>query len=131
MKRTFIAPAIVLLFITGPLGIGLASAIAPTDTAGALSNDPAVVEKTIARLRDAGPAGLDALLDQYDKTNDARLIPIIDTVAAQRDAAVSRLYWYTDVEKAQVAASAAHKPILYLRMLGKLTDEYSCANSRF
>jgi hypothetical protein len=97
----------------------------------ALSRDPAAVQQSIATLRDAGPAGLAALLDQYDKSGDARLIPIIDAVAAQHDALSSRLYWYTDIAKATEAASAAHKPILYLRLLGKLTDEYSCANSRF
>ena len=62
---------------------------------------------------------LAALLDQYDKSPDPRLIPVIDAVAGQRDALSSRLFWYTDVAKATEAASAAHKPILYLRLLGK------------
>ena len=101
------------------------------DIGGALSADPAVVQQTVASLREAGPAGLGALLDQYDKSHDPRLLPAIDAVAGQHDAVFSRLYWYTDTAKASGAASAAHKPILYLRMLGKLTDEYSCANSRF
>src|SRR5690606_2917456 len=35
------------------------------------------------------------------------------------------------LEAAKAAASATGKPILSLRLLGKLTDEYSCANSRF
>jgi hypothetical protein len=56
---------------------------------------------------------------------------LIDQVAAQRDAAVSRLYWYTDLDEAKSAAEESGKPILSLRMLGKLTDQYSCANSRF
>jgi hypothetical protein len=44
---------------------------------------------------------------------------------------VSRLYWYTDLEQAKAASAKSGRPILSLRMLGKLTDEYSCANSRF
>src|SRR5262249_24156644 len=43
----------------------------------------------------------------------------------------SRLYWYTDLEKAKAEAERTGRLILSLRMLGKLTDEYSCANSRF
>ena len=44
---------------------------------------------------------------------------------------MSRLYWYTDMAAAQAAAERTGRPILSLRMLGKLTDEFSCANSRF
>ena len=56
---------------------------------------------------------------------------IVDRSAAQRHAHISRLFWYTDLAEAKTAATEAEKPILSLRMLGKLTDEYSCANSRF
>jgi hypothetical protein len=89
----------------------------------------------IASLRAAGPAGLDAVLAAYDAEPDparkARLRAAIDQVARQRDAHVSRLYWYTDLEEAKRAAQAAARPILSLRMLGDLGDELSCANSRF
>jgi hypothetical protein len=44
---------------------------------------------------------------------------------------VSRLFWYTDLDQALAASRQANKPVLSLRMLGKLTDEYSCANSRY
>src|SRR5207302_894835 len=43
----------------------------------------------------------------------------------------SRLYWYTDLDQAQAAAKASGKPILTLRLLGRLNEEFSCANSRF
>ena len=56
---------------------------------------------------------------------------IVDRSAAQRHAHISRLFWYTDLAEAKTAATEAGKPILSLRMLGKLTDEFSCANSRF
>ena len=55
----------------------------------------------------------------------------VDQIGGQRGCTVSRLYWYTDLDKAQAAARQTGRPILSLRMLGKLTDEYSCANSRF
>jgi hypothetical protein len=54
----------------------------------------------------------------------------IDKVAGQRYATVARLYWYTDLDAAKAEARAVHKPILSLRMLGKLDEDLSCANSR-
>lgn len=43
----------------------------------------------------------------------------------------ARLFWFTDLEAAKKQAALEGKPILSLRLLGKLSDEYSCANSRF
>ncbi len=86
-------------------------------------------------LREAGPPGLAALTKELDATTDAarvaRLRVAIDQVAKQKDAHVSRLYWYTDLDEAQTAARASGKPILSLRLLGNLDEELSCANSRF
>jgi hypothetical protein len=75
------------------------------------------------------------LLVQYDamqpgQVRDA-LALTIDAVAAQRYATRSRLYWYTDLEAAKAAATSAGKPILSLRMLGRLDEDMSCANSRY
>jgi hypothetical protein len=55
----------------------------------------------------------------------------LEKVAAQRDAHAAHLYWYTDFAAARAAAEAQGKPILSLRLLGKLDEEFSCANSRF
>ena len=60
-----------------------------------------------------------------------RIRHALDSVGGQRDCHSSRLFWYTDFKEAQAAARQSQKPILSLRLLGKLTDEYSCANSRF
>jgi hypothetical protein len=60
-----------------------------------------------------------------------RLDALIDQVGMQRYCSRSGLYWYTDLEKAKAAARASGKPILSLRMLGNLNEDYSCANSRF
>jgi hypothetical protein len=77
-----------------------------------------------AALRAQGPPALARLLQRYDDlaAGPAReaLERTIDAVAAQRYATVSRLYWYTDLDSARAAAHATGKPILSLRMLGRL-----------
>ena len=109
-------------------------------TARATSADPAVAAAAVAELRAKGPEGLAQLLAarEYELTGleisgDAgrRLIAAIDATAAQRDARFSRLYWHTDLESAVARARAEKKPILSLRLLGRLDQERSCANSRF
>lgn len=57
--------------------------------------------------------------------------PMVDKVAQQKDADLCGLYWYTDFRQAQLAAKRQNKPLLSLRLLGQLDEEYSCANSRF
>ena len=88
-----------------------------------------------AALRAEGPAALTRLLVEYDATREpqarALLAAKIDKVAGQRYATHSRLYWYDDLAAAQAAARASGKPILSLRMLGRLDEDLSCANSRF
>ncbi len=105
-------------------------------------------EEAIAELRAHGPAGLDALFAAHaaaiQQASDRVYLPskekdpawqrirhALDSVGGQRDCHSSRLFWYTDFKEAQAAARQSQKPILSLRLLGKLTDEYSCANSRF
>lgn len=76
-------------------------------------------------LRQAGPAGLEAML-ALGRSGEA-----LDRVCGVKDCAEIRLFWYTDLEAAQAAARAAGKPILSLRLMGRLDEELSCANSRF
>jgi hypothetical protein len=91
-------------------------------------------EDDIATLRAQGPAGLATILARYDAAPAGaardQLALAVDAVAAQRYATVSRLYWYTDLAAAQLAAHAQRRPILALRMLGRLDEDLSCANSR-
>jgi len=110
--------------------------------------EPQGADAAIAKLRAQGPAGLNALLAAHrgaieEATRSTttlegerlehwqRLRHAIDAVGGQRDCYASGLYWYTDFDQALTAAKLAGKPILSLRLLGRLTDEYSCANSRF
>lgn len=86
---------------------------------------PAQLEALLAERRALlarGPAEAAALAD---------LEAEIDLVAGQKDAAFSGLYWHRDRESARRAALAARKPIVTLRLLGDLSCDRSCANSRF
>ncbi len=56
---------------------------------------------------------------------------VFDAICQQKDCYASKLFWHTDLERAKEIAKKKKKPILSLHLLGKLTDEYSCANSRF
>lgn len=114
----------------------------------AVSADPDATQRAITRLREAGPTGLDALLQEHATVIDAhprvaatggnadsqawgRLRHALDAVAGEYDAHATRLYWYTSLDEAQAAAAARGLPILSLRLLGRLDEECSCANSRF
>jgi hypothetical protein len=55
----------------------------------------------------------------------------LDRVCGVRDCADIRLFWHTDLEAAKKQALAEGKPILSLRLLGRLDEEFSCANSRY
>jgi hypothetical protein len=109
-------------------------ALASCTSAQATPVEPELSVAAIANLRAMGPAMLAPLLERYDRTppGPARdeLALAIDHVAGQRYATVSRLYWYTDLDAAEIAARAEGKPILSLRMLGRLDEDLSCANSR-
>ena len=111
----------------------------------AVSADKAAAAKAISELRSLGPTGLEAILQTHaeeitrqasnpllDATPELqRLSAAIDAVSQQKDSYLSGLYWYTDFAQAKAAARASGKPILSLRLLGKLSEEFSCANSRF
>jgi hypothetical protein len=92
-------------------------------------------EAPAAKARAAGPEKLSSMLARYDAmppgaARDAFALDI-DKLAGQRYATVSRLYWYTNLDDAKAAAAAQQQPILHLRMLGRLDEDLSCANSRF
>lgn len=133
-----IAPIVLAgLFIPQPT----AGAKVPADLRPALSEDAAVSEPAIQRLRKEGREAFDRLLAyreriERDSSNQAaidleKLDRVIDRVGVARYSSVSGLYWHTDFQKALSQAQEENKPILSLRMMGQLTDEYSCANSRF
>lgn len=126
---------------------GFANANPKTLALQAASENPKEALAAITELRGMGQAGLDTLFEVYAVEIKAhasgpvaayaengawqRISAALDAVSQQRNSYASRLYWYTDFEKAQAAARASGKPLLSLRLLGNLSEEYSCANSRF
>jgi len=102
-----------------------------------------VAQKAQDRLRGTGRQGLEVLEQRFAKEISAhrngaplddrwkRIGAALDRVGAQYDNHASGLYWYTDFEKAKAAARASKRPIFSLRLLGRLNEDLSCANSRF
>ncbi|MFN6484529.1 MULTISPECIES: hypothetical protein [unclassified Nostoc] len=92
-------------------------------------------------LRKQGPRGLQIFLkshaDILNTDSSGTVLPssalrvALDELCQQRDCYASRLYWYTDLEQAKAAARISGKSILSLRLLGRLDQDLSCANSRF
>jgi hypothetical protein len=134
-----------LLLVLISTQISYASNSAEALARKAVSESAAEASPAIEELRALGPAGLQALMDQYrieisrhiadpSVASDGqwqRIATALDTVAQQKNSYIAGLYWHTDLEEAKKVAAATTKPILSLRLLGKLTDEFSCANSRF
>ncbi|MFY9609343.1 MAG: hypothetical protein WAU45_12110 [Blastocatellia bacterium] len=114
----------------------------------ALAASKAKSANAVAELRSMGPEGLrvfletnraeieEALKTTSDSRNhspepaDIQVMSALDSICQQKDCYASRLYWYTDLEQAKSAARAQGKPILSLRLLGRLDEDLSCANSR-
>jgi len=110
----------------------------PRALAQAATSDNALkAEAAIRRLRALGREGFEALLAAHAGAlaNSNQLEPevrrAIDLVAGQRDAHASRLFWHTDLGQAKAEAQKLGRPILSLRLLGRLDEEFSCANSRY
>ena len=144
MKSKFSVLSLLLLFLVS-LQTALATEPAEILARKAVSENTTESSAAIEELRSLGPTGLNTLLSRYGNEiqrhiDDPLLKPdaewqritrALDTVSAQKNSYTSGLYWYTDLKDAQKAAKETGKPILSLRLLGKLTDELSCANSRF
>src|SRR6516162_6507450 len=79
--------------------------------------------------RERTPAYFNELLAKVDR-GEAVDPAELARVGGQWDEASARLYWFTDLEQAKAEAKRTNKPILSLRLLGRLDEELSCANSR-
>jgi hypothetical protein len=145
-KRRIVMAALMIVSAAGATGTLACGRYGDHAAATAvLSDDPAVANAAIETLRCEGATGLAALLAAHQELIDAkdrgeiaptypkwvRLEAAIDAVGGQKDCRTSKLFWHTDLEAAKAESARSGKPILSLRLLGKLTDELSCANSRF
>jgi hypothetical protein len=98
--------------------------------------------EALAELREMGPDGLRVFLEANRADIDAvikapgnpsqnnQVLSALDSLCQQKDCYASKLYWYTDIEQAKTAAREQGRPILSLRLLGRLDEDLSCANSR-
>ena len=139
MKYKYFALVAAIIFSLAISAFGANSGELARDAA---SDNPVVAADAVKNLRAMGREGLDALflkyaaeIRQYGETgtgseNWDRIASAIDTVAMQRDAYASHLFWQTNLERAMAEAQKTGKPILSLRLLGNLNEEFSCANSR-
>jgi hypothetical protein len=148
----------VAVSISGTACPSISLAISPVDSAGkhsaeSLARNALAIRKgessnAIAALRSMGPEGLRAFLEANSAEIEAAVkahsgsgdnagspqgnqaLAALDSICQQKDCYASRLYWYTDLDQAKSAARAQSKPILSLRLLGRLDEDLSCANSR-
>jgi hypothetical protein len=118
------------------LGIGVLS---QADSQTPPSPQASQLMSSASQLRKLGQPGLQQFLTKNNlQTQSALTSPptpevraALDSLCQQRDCYASKLYWYTDLEQAKAAAKVSGKPILSLRLLGRLDEDLSCANSRF
>lgn len=140
IKSSFIPVLLLAIFLSVPSFGNELSIPALADQA--ITGTPDESAEAIRQLRGLGPDGLNGLLTTYaaeiaefrDSGRETekwrKISAAIDAVAMQKDAYASGLYWYTDLDAAKKAAGQQNKPILTLRLLGNLNEEFSCANSR-
>ena len=126
MKLKFTKSAIVVIIVgTGFFG---------TTYVKTSATKPVQLTQQATQLRTQGPDGLEKFLSTYAKALNnpsPQMRQALDALCQQKDCHASKLYWYTDLEQAKTAAKATGKPILSLRLLGRLNEDLSCANSRF
>lgn len=102
----------------------------------AVHGDRPHADFAIERLRAMGSRGVAVLVEHHPEMAPGHrgwdaYCRAIDRVGAQRDNHAARLYWHTDLDRAKAVAAERGKPILSLRLLGRLDEDLSCANSRF
>ena len=142
MRIRYFLPVVLLTFLFSVSAFAESSIKAKELARRAASENQTEAVSAINQLRAMREEGLEALFEIYaadirrfNETAEGggdwkRIAFAIDSVAMQKDAYASRLFWYTDLEQAVLAAKSRNKPILSLRLLGNLNEEFSCANSR-
>lgn len=144
MRSSFLFRTLCTTLIAAGAFLGAASIPVSTEER-AISSDPEVAAAAIRELRAQGAAGLRQFARRYGRDLDLlrttepstwtvslrRLKAALERIAGQKDAETAGLFWYTDLSAALDEARRSKRPVVSLRMLGKLTDELSCANSRY
>jgi hypothetical protein len=135
--------AMVVALMIGSTAIADSPAKHSTDSLArlALEADKGESANALAELRSMGPEGLRVFLeankaeieaalrtpgessDRLRSAQSNQVLATLDSICQQKDCFASRLYWYTDLEQAKAAARAQGKPILSLRLLGRLDED--------
>jgi hypothetical protein len=143
MRIRYFLPFVLIIFLFSVSAFAESSGKAKELARQVTSENQTEAVAAINQLRAMRQEGLEALFEAYaaeikrfGETGEAsdewkRIAFALDGVAMQKDAYASQLFWYTDLEQAKTIAKSQNKPILSLRLLGNLNEEFSCANSRF
>ncbi len=97
------------------------------------------VARVTRQLRALGPTGLAATIKAWktaslrgtDQLQLNRIDRQLDLIAGQKQARACNLYWYKSFAVARAKSIELKRPIISLRLLGHLDEDFSCANSRF
>lgn len=151
MRCLLIVPMILMLLLI-PIGVSATEADDGLEASvkALLASEGDTLAPLLKQWRERGPTGLRELVNARDgrlfqqqrrstsgeefdrlQAEIVKLNAAIDEVGGAKYCSASKLYWYTDLRAAQAEAERTNKPILALRMLGNLNEEFSCANSRF
>lgn len=118
MKNKYFAFVLVLIL---SLSISALSATNEELARAAASDNPVTAAEAVKALRTMGKDGLESLLVKYaddirqfgerGNATDSwkRIAAAIDTVAMQRDAYASHLYWYTSLDQAKAESKRTGK----------------------
>lgn len=137
-SRTLISTIFLFLTLLANASFANSSFTAKELAVQAVSENPKAADLAVKELRELGETGLQALFETFaveiehfksTGTGSGRWQKIalaIDTVAMQKDAYASKLFWHRDLGEAQIESKRTNKPILSLRLLGNLNEEFSC-----
>lgn len=135
-KAVFILWAALLGIVCGTGSAGGSGEPSPADRwlRQALATDPAASQQAVSALRQIGAPAVERLLASRptgDRAAEQAWHRALDAVCGQLGCVHSRLFWYQDFDLAVREAQRSQRPILSLRLLGRLDEALSCANSRF
>lgn len=136
MRRIFVSAALAFVSL-GSAPVSGQDAGSPRDALveQALQGSAEERRSAVASLRQMGPDVTELLASwigaAVSPEEEEAAHELLDEVCAQRHCAASRLFWFTSFEAALEEAERTGRPILSLRLLGRLDEDLSCANSRF
>lgn len=132
-RKTTVSGMAAMLAVLGTLPVWAGGALCQARRV--LDADREQVAGEIETLRGFGPRAVPALIEAIESDETLAADPTrwsdrLDAVCGMKDCGDARLFWFTDLSAALEQAQATGRPVLSLRLLGRLDEELSCANSR-